>query len=221
MGYFREIPNIRYPYFLSDKNSSLDYLEVKNIFRKIKLRDDLQNVTTAFDKYEIPEGARPDNVAEDLYGSDELDWVVLLSAGIINVRDQWPLSNNDVYNFCLEKYETKIDSPRFYESREVKDSKGRLIMPKGKIVASDFSVTFYDSGTQLNVTKSGSSARTAISNFVYETRINDKKRNIYVLKQGFIQQFLDDFRDTMVYDESSQYYDDYTVETENTNITMP
>ena len=41
MGYFRELPNLLYPSFLSEKTSSLDYIEVKNIFRRVKVRDDL------------------------------------------------------------------------------------------------------------------------------------------------------------------------------------
>ena len=43
MSYFREIPNLRYPSFLQEKGSSLDYVEEKNLFRRTKLRDDLQN----------------------------------------------------------------------------------------------------------------------------------------------------------------------------------
>ena len=66
MGYFRELPNLRYPSFLPDKTSSLDFVEVKNVFRRAKLRDDLQNNFTVFDKFKIPEGARPDTVAEAL-----------------------------------------------------------------------------------------------------------------------------------------------------------
>jgi len=221
MGYFREIPDLRYPSFLPDKTSSLDYVEVKNLFRRIKLRDDLQNIVTVFDKYEIPEGARPDNIAEDLYGSDELDWVVLISAGIINVRNEWPLSSRDLYEFTLNKYGNDLNATRFYETKEIKDSNNNLIMKKGNIVDSTYSITFYDSGISANVTKSGTSARTGISNFIYETRLNEDKRNIYVLKSGYLQQFLNDFRDAMIYDESSEYIDDYIIQTENTNITMP
>ena len=221
MGYFREIPDLRYPSFLPDKTSSLDYVEVKNLFRRIKLRDDLQNIVTVFDKYEIPEGARPDNIAEDLYGSDELDWVVLISAGIINVRNEWPLSSKDLYDFALEKYGNDLNATRFYETKEIKDSNNNLIMKKGNIVDSTYSITFYDSGISANVTKSGTSARTGISNFIYETRLNEDKRNIYVLKSGYLQQFLNDFRDAMIYEESSEYIDDYIIQTENTNITMP
>ena len=85
MGYFRELPNLLYPSYLSDKNSSLNYVEVKNLFRRVKLRDDLQNVITLFDKYEIPEGSRPELVAEEFYGDAQLDWVVLLTAGIVSM----------------------------------------------------------------------------------------------------------------------------------------
>ena len=88
MSYFREIPNLRYPSFLQEKGSSLDYVEAKNLFRRTKLRDDLQNNFTLFDKYEIIEGMRPDNVALELYESDQFDWVVLLVAGITNVRNE-------------------------------------------------------------------------------------------------------------------------------------
>ena len=95
MSYFRELPDLFYQSPLSTRNSSKEYVRVKNLFRRVKLRDDLQNVFTLFNKYEIDEGERPDTVAEDLYGSADLDWIVMLTAGIINVRDQWPLSDRD------------------------------------------------------------------------------------------------------------------------------
>ena len=101
MSYFRELPNIKYPSFLSDKNSSLEYLEVKNFFRRVKLREDLQNTLTVFNKYEIPLGARPDNVAEELYGSASLDWVVITCAGSVNIRVGWPLERGQGSKACL------------------------------------------------------------------------------------------------------------------------
>ena len=140
MGYFRELPNLLYPSFLSEKTSSLDYIEVKNIFRRVKVRDDLYKNFVVFQKYEIPEGARPDTVAEDLYGTPNLDWVVLTVSGIINVRNEWPLSNRDLYNYCFEKYGDSLNNTRFFETTEVKDSNGRLTLPKGKIVDSNFTI---------------------------------------------------------------------------------
>ena len=217
MSYFKELPNLEYPSFLSDKNSSLDYIEVKNIFRRIKLRDDLQSAFTLFDKYEIPMGYNPDMVADEVYGSAELDWVVLITAGIINVRNEWPLSDSDIYDFALDKYGGNINGTRFYETKEIKNSEGRIILPKGKVVDSDFVFTYYDNGRQ---SVSGTTVRTGISNYEYEVRINEDKKDIHLLKLGHLQQFLNDMRDIMVYDKSPQYLNETTVRTENSNITM-
>ena len=215
MGYFRELPNLLYPSFLPNKTSSLDFIEIKNLFRRAKLRDDLQNNFTVFEKYEIPMGLRPDTVAEELYGSDELDWVVLTVAGILNVRNEWPLSDRDLYEYSLNKYGESLNSTRFFETKETKDSNGRLILPKGKVVDSNFTIP-----------KPGEPTATlnpvvGISNYEYETRINNEKRNIFVLREEYLQQFLNDMRELMTYDESSEFIDERTAQTENTNITLP
>ena len=230
MGYFRELPTLRYPSFLSDKTSSLDYVDAKNLFRRVKLREDLQNILTLFDKYEIPDGFRPDNVAEDLYGSDTLDYVVIVCAGIVNIRDEWPLSNQDLYDYSENKYGVSgLTDIKYYETKLVKDSSGKVILPKGKRVDANFKLSYYDGGiTYTNdLTKLGTNVASipnpinAISNYEYETIRNEEKRNIFVLKNGFLQQFLDDFKEIMTYDESSQRIDDNTAQTENLNISMP
>ena len=215
MGYFRELPNLRYPSFLPEKTSSLDYVEVKNIFRRAKLRDDLQNNFTVFDKYEVPMGARPDTVAEDLYGSAQFDWVILTVAGIINVRNEWPLSDKDIYDYSFDKYGESLNSVKFFETKEVKDTSGRLILPKGKVVDSNFTIPKPGEPTAtLNPV-------TGLSNYEYEVRLNEKKRNIFVLREEYLQEFLSDMRDLMIYNESSEYLNDKVIQTENTNITLP
>ena len=230
MGYFRELPTLRYPSFLSDKASSLDYVDAKNLFRRVKLREDLQSIFTLFDKYEIPDGFRPDNVAEDLYGSDTLDYVVIVCAGIVNIRDEWPLSNQDLYEYSENKYGLSgLTDIKYYETKLVKDSSGKVILPKGKRVDANFKLSYYDGGiTYTNdLTKLGTNVASipnpinAISNYEYETLRNEEKRNIFVLKNGFLQQFLDDFKEIMTYDESSQRIDDNTAQTENLNLSMP
>ena len=219
MGYFRELPNLLYQSFLPDKRSSLDYTEVKNLFRRTKLRDDLQNVFTLFDKYEIPDEFRPENVAEDFYGNDELDWVVLTTAGIVNVRNEWPLNNRDIFNYSFEKYGDNLNATRFFETKEIKNSSGSIILEKGKVVDSDFVFKYYDTNGIVEV--KGTNVRTGVSNYDYEVRLNEEKRSIFVLKPEYLQQFLNDFRDIMLYGQSSQTINDNLMKTENTNITMP
>ena len=213
MGYFRELPELDYQSFLSDSNSSSNYLRVKNLFRRCKLRDDLQSVFTLFNKYEIVEGARPDTVAEELYGDAELDWVVLMTAGIINVRNEWPLSDRQIYNYSLEIYGTQLNDVHHYETREVKDANGRLILPKGKVVDSTFRIPNPDSYI------STISPINGISNYEYEVRKNDAKRSIFLLKESYLQQFLNDMREEMIYSRSSEYVNENLVRTENTRIT--
>ena len=142
MGYFRELPNLEYESPFATRISSSSYVLAKNIFRRMKIRDDLQNIFTVFDKYEVKEGARPDTVAEEIYGKSDFDWVVLLSANIINVRDQ-PLSSKDLYDYTVNKYGLEnINKIHHYETKEIKDSGGNIIIPKNKQVDKNFSL-FY------------------------------------------------------------------------------
>ena len=227
--YFKELPTLRYPSFLSDKNSSLDYVDAKNLFRRVKLREDLQSIITLFDKYEIPEGFRPENVAEELYNTDQLDWVVIVCAGIVNIRDEWPLSNNDLYEYALNKYGNNLNDVHHFETVEVKDSNGRIVLESGRSVNKEFKLSYFENGEVKtnDLTKLGTNVVAiedpvaSISNYLYETIRNEDKRNIYVLKRGFLQQFLDDFRAIMIYDPSSQRVSKSVVKTENTNLTMP
>ena len=221
MGYFRELPNLLYQSFLPDKTSSLDYTEVKNLFRRVKLRDDLQNVFTLFDKYEIPDGYRPENVAENFYGNDLLDWVVILTAGIVNIRNEWPLSSRDIFDYSFEKYGDDLNATRFFETKEVKNSSGTILLNKGIVVDSDFEFNYYEDTTNKYINVKGTKIRTGISNYEYETRLNDEKRSIFLLKSEYLQQFINDFRDIMIYGQSSQAINDNLIKTENTNITMP
>jgi hypothetical protein len=216
MSYFRELPNLDYQSPLSDKNSSLDYVRVKNLFRRVKLRDDLQNVFTIFNKYIVKDGARPDTVAEELYGASDLDWVVLITAGIVNVREQWPLSDGDLYNFALNKYGlANLNVVKYYVTTEVKDSSKRLILPAGKVVDKTFTIPDPSNGlATLNPV-------TAVSNYEYEVEKNNKKRELFILKPDYLGLFLTDMRKIMFYDKSSQYVNERLIKTENTLNTSP
>jgi hypothetical protein len=217
MSYFRELPNLEYQSPFVTRISSQQYVLVKNLFRRVKLRDDLQNVFTIFDQYQIKDGERPDTVAEKLYGKIDLDWVVLLSAGIIHVRDQWPLSSYQLYNYAENKYGNDLNSIHHYETTEVLDSQGRLILPAGKTVSSNFKIP-----NPLNIAQKISPI-VGITNYEYETKKNEAKRGIYVLKNVYLQQYLNDMRSIMTYNnkKSSQFVDRKLIRTENTRNTMP
>lgn len=215
MGYFRELPDMFYQSPLETRNSSTDYVRVKNLFRRVKLRDDLGKAITIFDKYEIVDGGRPDTIADELYNNPEYDWIVLITANITNYHDQWPLSDRDLYNYAEDKYGTELNAIRFYETKEIKDSSGRLLLPSGKVVDSSYRIPDPSNNkVDLNPT-------VGITNYEYEVRKNNTKRSISLLRPEYLQLFLNEMRKIMHYDQSSQFINRRLIGTENTRNTLP
>ena len=240
MGYFRELPNILYQSPLLHKNSSADYIGIKNLFRRAKLYDYLSDNVSIFNKFVIGDGDRPDTIAESLYNDSSLDYVVILVAGITNINHEWPLQDFQVYDYALQKYgsESKMFEDHHYETFEIKDDKGRQILPPDLIVDKDFkmdgSALRFNStytliseagNTQLDdkneYTVSTDNIARAVSNFEYEISENEKKREINVLRNGYLSIFINDLRDVVKYDKSSGYITNNLAKTENTNVVNP
>ena len=216
MTYFREVSDLLYQSQQPNRNSSYDYVRVKNLFRRAKIRDDFFQNAVTFTKYKIIGEERPEQVAEKLYGSSTYDWVVLISNNIINLRTEWPLSDGEFSDYLERKYtQAELDAPHHYETTAVIDSRGKLIVPAGKIVDSNFSITYYDG---LPVTKNPVKM---VSVYEYEIQQNDKKRNIYVLRSRYLQTAIDDMKRIMSYGFSSQYVNDSTKKGENLRVLSP
>ena len=161
------------------------------------------------------DGFRPDQVAEDLYGQSDLDWIVIHSAGIVNVRDEWPLTSKEIYEYSFNKYGDELNEIKYYVTTEVKDSSGNIYLPKGKVVDSNFTIPDPSSPTATLNPVGG------VTNYEYEANINEDKRNITVLRPAYKNLFLLDIRKIMTYDKSSQYINGNLVRTENTRNTDP
>ena len=216
-NYFRTLPNFDYISRINERKSNNDYLTVKNLFRRAIIREDLFTDFMAFTKYKIVGDERPDTIAYKVYGDEDLDWVILASNNIINVRDEWPLTQNDFHNYLMEKYgsESELDKIKHYETKEIKDSKGKVFVPKGKIVDSTFKASFLDSGTNLLIEVSpieGISYRT------YEERLQNDKRNINILESKYLSMVLDDFETVLEYEPSSEYINPRLKKGSNPNL---
>ena len=241
MAYFRHLPNIAYQSPLSHKNRSDDYIVIKNIFRRTKLFDFLSSNVSVFQKFVIGDGARTDTVAEDLYGDSSLDFVVILTAGITNVNHQWPIQDHQVYEFALEKYgsEAEMTSIHHYETLEIVDDNGRLILPPNLIVDGDFKISGtinkYPSTRYTLKSLTGNrqlddkdefsvltdSIASPITNLEYEYIQNEKRREIDVLRNSYVNMFIEDMRDVVRYDKSSSYITSSLAITPNTETVNP
>jgi hypothetical protein len=133
MKYFKQLPNIQYTSVFKDTQSNTDVTLAKNLFKRAKLSNEIKNAVTAFEYYYINNNERPDQVAEKVYGNSELDWVVLTTNNITNIRNQWPLETNSLQKYVFDKYgsEEKLDEIHHYETLEKRDEFNRIVVPKG------------------------------------------------------------------------------------------
>ena len=211
-NYFSQLPDFEYVSRLPDSKIS-DYNPVKNFFMRGKLREDIFQNVAVFTKYEVRGDDRPDNVAFEFYGDANLDWLVLTCNNIINVYDEWPMTQFNFENYLLDKYDTyeNINATHHYETTEVKNSKGVVIVPAGLEVDSDYSISFYDE--QIEGMTIVSSPVTEITNYHYEEKLQQDKRNIFLLKARFLNVVKDDLEEMMEYKKGSTQYKSGTLKT--------
>jgi len=133
-SYFRQVPNFDYVNRNTNARDISNYITVKNLFKRGRLRPDIFENLTYFEKYSIKGDDRPDSVAQEYYDDPTLDWLVLLANNITNVQSEWPLPQSSLDEFLLEKYGTydKLFSGiHHYETIEIKNTKGAVILKGG------------------------------------------------------------------------------------------
>ena len=206
-NYFNLIPNFEYVSRLPDAKIS-DYVTVKNLFKRVFLREDIFQNLTYFTKYSIKGNDRPDNVAAKVYEDSSLDWLVLLANNIVNIPNEWPLHQEDFDRYLLDKYDNDYDKIyngiHHYETVEVKDSNNVVIVPAGLEVSEDFSTTYYDYFIE-GLTTANNITR-PVTNYQYEENLENKKREIFILKPEYISVVMDDIDDLNVYKKGSTEY---------------
>ena len=210
-NYFDLIPDFDYVSRLPDAKIS-DYIRVKNFFRRATLREDIFQNLTFFTKYSVEGNDRPDNVAHKVYENSDLDWVILLANNITHIPTEWPMPQNDFDRFLLDKYDnydTIYNGVHHHETVEVKDSNDVTIVPEGLEVSSDFTQTYYDYYDSGMVT--ASDITRPVTNYQYEEKIENKKREIFILKQEYLTVIIDDIEDLMPYEKGSTEYIDKTL----------
>ena len=216
-SYFRQLPDLDYPSLANDRKSAYDYQKVKNIFKRAVIRDDLFDEVVAFTKYSVVGDERPDQVAYNFYGDSGLDWVVLTTNNIIHVRDEWPMGNQDFLTYLNAKYTAEqLSNIHHYETKLIRDSRGRLIQPEGLTVPAGHSISFLDNGVLRT-----ESQLTSFTFLEHENNMNDKKRDIDILRPEYLSVFLENFAEIMEYKPSRQFVNEDLKKTENPRIISP
>ena len=205
-SYFRQVPEFEYVSRLPDGKNIGDFVVVKNLFKRVEIRQDILHNLAYFTQYKIQGDDRPDLVAFKNYGDETLDWLVLLSNNIMNIQNEWPMTNAAFNDFLIKKYGSyeKIEGIHHYESQEVKNANNVVLIRKGIEVPADYKLEYYETKTGQYVTKFN--IADAITNYTYELRKEENKRNIYLLKPEYAELVINEIQTLMPYKKGSAQY---------------
>lgn len=212
--YFNNIPDIkydqkpiRYPF------SESDFVTAKNFFRRFKVNDDLFSNLVFYNRYTIKEKERLDTLSEKFYGVPDYDWVIALTNNIINPLFDMPVSEYTLRKIGEDAYgeEEFYSGIHHYETFEVLagykiDGKNVIALEGGIVVDENFynSQFKYWDGNQY-VIEDGKDVCKQVTNFEYEQNKNELNREIFILKNKFIQPFVSEFISKNFYKQSSGY----------------
>ena len=210
--YFATQPKIEYD--LKPQSfpfSRSDFTIANNFFRRVSTNEDSFGYIAYFNKLAIPNDMRIETLAEGIYGAPWYDWIIAISNNITNIYTDWPLSENALQVWAEEKYGNQIYSDiRYYEiSEDVKNDSGTVFLKKGQKVDK----TFHEGNFQYNnedtnnsiSTIPGNTISSPVSIFDDETRKNDAKRQIYIIKSQFVKPLIADLKKQSTYNKCSAF----------------
>jgi hypothetical protein len=172
MSYFSKFPLLTYD-IKGDKVRKL----LPDILRRVKLRALVKSGGILFDKYDVKNGEKPEDVAYKWFGDAELHWVILMTNNITDRYYEWPMNQAQFAEFLTDKY----DNPDGIHHYEITKSSGRTTS-KGP--------DDYSHKVEVNSDADGASS---ISNREYEERIQDSKRQIQLLDKSLVGDFITEF----------------------------
>tara|TARA_B100000131_G_scaffold290333_1_gene303015 strand:+ start:2060 stop:2722 length:663 start_codon:yes stop_codon:yes gene_type:complete len=218
--YLSILPNVKY-----DKKpqsfpfSESDFVVTKNFFRRFEVNPDVFSYSVFYNKHAIENDERIESLAERVYKNSSLDWIIALTNNIINVYQDWPVSNYSLQKWLESEYNDPYAEIAYYEIKEdVKNSKGTIFLKKGQKVDK----TFYEGNYRYSnedtnnsfTTITGNSISSPISVFESETRKNESKREIYILKPRFIRPLVAELKKQSTYKKCSAYISSKLKETQ-------
>ena len=177
-----KLPDLLYNF--SSKPLDPDFLMVKNIWRRAQIITEFKSQVSLFVEDQVGDGERPEDVATRLYSNPFYNWTILIINDITDYYAQWPRSVTQLQDFVNQKYDN-AQATKHHVTTEVRDANNNVIVPAGKIVASNFQVAYYNGSTTVTA-----NPVVSVSNAMYETELNSKKQAIQVVKPDLIEDFV-------------------------------
>lgn len=210
--FFDSTPNFLYPDFFEAGKFKLS----KNLFRKVRARDSINSIFSSSTKYTVKSGQTPDQIAYDLLGDTEHYWTILLINNITDTQTQWPFDDYELDKIIEDRYGNLADKIRHWETKEVKDSYGNVVLESG-IIIEVFSNTTAQNASSYTPTWSWTYAYSRSDSAVtertltgsdlypttnreYEHQLNDLKREIWIPQPSSISMMESEIEELLEYD---------------------
>ena len=181
--YFQQLPNLRYAQTIN-KAGVANYVEMKDFFRLMRVRDDIYAEDTMYYEYVVQNGQRPEQISYDLYGDERYYWMILQVNDITDYWNEWPLDQVELETFIKEKWGSKADDVAYYETPEVKNDEGTVLLEAGLVVPQSFIFYYYPDPDTNDIMLSAMPS--AVTNRQDEVKKNDKKASINVLQKKYV-----------------------------------
>ena len=198
-GYFSYFPNVYVGEGVTD-DEAFKYRLVKNIFRKVRARPDLDQYTTLFEQYSIRVGETPSTLAQRLFGDPKLDWALLLINDIIDVYEDWPKEQSQLEEFVDEKYTSeKRDDIHHWETNEVILDDGTPVIKEGVQVTEDWRTVLPNGDV-----KDKETSIYQVTNYEHEYFKNELKRQILIPVRNMLDIMIEEFEDLVAYEPHNE-----------------
>ena len=155
---------------------------VTDILRRVAMRD-LSSIvnSTIYYKYIIKDGERPEDIADRYYGDSQYYWIILFANRIVNVYAQWPRTHREFENYLISKYgsiERIADKTNESVIHHYEDDSGNWITKETWMILPD--------ENKIN---------NIITIFDYESKINESKREVYIVKVEYLRQIVSELNE--------------------------
>jgi hypothetical protein len=193
MSYFSNFPSLVYD--LSLRYEPPLTFTVRDITTNVRFRKDILENVVAFEVYDIQDGESPEKISENLYGSPYYHWVIMLVNERYDYLNDFPMAQRELEGLIDQKYGEDKFAIKQYETVEIKNSSGRVLLKPGLVVSSTYTFSYNDLGA--NIVVPNSQCTVPISNYDFEFRRNESLRQIKVLAPELLDEIIVRFREAL------------------------
>lgn len=212
MGIFLDsFPKILYDI---NKNPVTNYETVTNILFRMQIIKEVLDNTSAYYVYNVKDGEKPEILADNIYRNPQAYWIILYANDMMDPQYDWPLEYDNFNNYIISKYGSIANAqttPHHYEKvirrqintseeyseiRQTIDYQNQTTTVPATYHYDYFTGTpasEYETFTVGTDTIHQTTLTQEISCYDYELEMNEKKREIKIIKPEYYTQIMSEF----------------------------